>query len=201
MSRTGWYRVALSGLLVVVIVWLWWTRVDELVYHTVGRGNLVELGDATSFSEQQGKIPENSYVSVTGILGNKAATLSGLRAGSFRMGRYQVRHLLGSKLYVEFDEAQYRSQFSPFTRITVSGRLTSFGPGSELEKVRKFFKDYYNQTVDDKAMLIVVDERPRSEPIYAIMFIVSLLVIVVSVYSSVRMWRNRAQDNVQDNLE
>ncbi len=195
MARTGWYRLALSVLLLVVVVWLWSTRFDELVYHTIGTSDLIELGDATQFSVKQDQIAPNSYVSATGILGNKAATLSGLRAGSFRIGRYQVRHLLGSKLYVEFNEEKYRSRFNPYTRITVQGRLVPFGPGSELEKVRVFFKDYYNQPVDDNAMLIVVDEAPRSELVYAAMFFVSIFALTVSAVSSVRMLRRTRKDD------
>lgn len=189
MKASRWYRPALSLLVAIAMVWLWSTRIDELMYHTIGSMDLVELGDATSLSELAPNIPYNKYVEVSGILGNKAATLRGLRAGSFRMGRYQVRHLLGSKLYIEYDESIYHQKFSPFTRVVVRGRLTPFGPGSELQKVRTFFKDYYNQTIDDKAMLLVVDEKPRSEFRYGLLFAVSLLLLVVSIYSSVRWFR------------
>lgn len=198
MSRSQWYRIALSGLLFVVIAWLWATRLDELTYHTIGSSELIEIGDATAFGTREQVVPTNAYVSVTGILGNKAATLSGLRAGSFRFGRYQVRHLLGSKLYVEFDEEKYRGRFNPFTRIAVQGRLIPFGPGSELDKVRTFFKDYYNQVVDDKAMLIVVDEQPKSEIVYPIMFFVSVFVVVVSIVLTIRTLRRKPEPDYDD---
>jgi hypothetical protein len=184
----------LSFLLLVAMLSLWFTRFDELVYHTVGAGNVIEIGDATVFSEIHPNIPNNSYVAVTGILGNKAATLSGLRAGSFRFGRYQVRHLLGSKLYIEYNEAEYHHKFSAFTRVNVKGRLVSFGPGSELEKVRVFFKDYYHQTIDDNAMLIVVDETPRGELKYALLFLASLLLLIASFYSSWRIFKRGDDD-------
>ena len=200
MARSLWYRLALTSLLLIVVVWLWYTRIDALVYHTMGNTQLIEIGDAVTFAEKQQDIPPNSYVSATGILGNKAATLRGLRAGSFRFGRYQVRHLLGSKLYVEFDEEQYRNRFNPFTRITVQGRLIPFGPNSELEKVRAFFKQYYNQSIDDKAMLIVMDEAPRSQLVYPVMFIVSALVLGVSIVSSVRLLRRSHKQDDHDDL-
>jgi hypothetical protein len=184
-----WYRLGLSCLLLIVVISLWVTRFDELIYHTLAPGELIDLGDAIAFNNAQNKINLNRHVKITGILGNKAATLSGLRAGSFRMGRYQVRHLLGSKLYVEYNEAKYHKDFNPFTQITVTGRLISFGPGSELQKVRDFFKEYHNQNIDDKAMLIVVDEKPKSEPVYIIFFIASLGLIAASFWSTYKLFR------------
>lgn len=190
VGKSRWSRLLLSLLLLIAIVSLWTTRFDELMYHTVGQSELIDIGDAISFDEQREQIGPNTYVSVTGILGNKAATLNGLRAGSFRFGRYQVRHLLGSKLYIEYDEAKYHQRFSPFTRIVVKGRLVPFGPNSELEKVRRFFKDYYNQSIDDHAMLVVVDEMPRGELKYPLLFAISLAVLLMSFYSSWRGFKN-----------
>lgn len=194
MSTSPWYRLALSILLTAAVIWLWHSRLDELAYHTVEDPDLIELGDAKFFHEKQASIPRNSYVSVSGVLGNKAATLKGLRAGSFRFGRYQVRHLLGSKLYIEYDEEKYQSTFSPFSTVAVKGRLVSFGPDSALVQVRQFFKDYYNITVDDKAMLIVVDEEPRSEIIYLILALLSVVIIITSFYFSLRGFRHQHQD-------
>jgi hypothetical protein len=190
VGKSRWYRLSLSFLLLVVISWLWSSRIDELVYHTFGKSELIALGDATLFSEIRKNIPVNSFVSVTGILGNKAASLTGLRAGSFRFGRYQVRHLLGSKLFIEYSESKYHKKFSPFTQVSVKGRLVAFGPGSELEKVRTFFKEYYHQPVDDNAMLIVVDEIPRSEFIYGLFFLLSIALLLLSFYFSIKAFRD-----------
>ncbi len=186
MSTSPWYRLVLSILLTAAVSWLWHNRLDELAYHTWEGHELIELGDAKFFQEKQASIPLNSFVSVSGVLGNKAATLKGLRAGSFRFGRFQVRHLLGSKLYIEYDESKYHALFRPFSEIRVKGRLVSFGPDSELVKVRDFFKEYYNAPVDDNAMLIVVDEEPRSEKIYSVLALLSLAIIISSFYFSLR---------------
>lgn len=194
MSSYWWYRPFLSAALLVAMIWLWSTRYDELSYHTWQSSPLIDIGDALSFADKRDAIPANSYVSVNGILGNKAATLSGLRAGSFRLGRYQVRHLLGSKLYIEYNEAKYHKDFPPFSRVGVKGRLIPFGPNSELEKVRAFFKDYYHQAVDDNAMIIVVDEEPRSEPIYAILFLVSIVVLLLSFYQTTKEIMQRRRE-------
>ncbi|MCA9508347.1 MAG: hypothetical protein KC505_08005 [Myxococcales bacterium] len=186
MSRSPWYRLSLSAVLFISVFWLWYSRFDELAYHTWEKSELIDIGDALNFSEQRAKIPPNSYVSVSGVLGNKAASLKGLRSGSFRFGHYQVRHLLGSKLYIEYPESVYGRTYRPFMKVQLKGRLVSFGPDSELIKVRQFFKDYYNVKVDDSAMLIVVDEEPRSELIYLIFALLSVCVIILSFYFSLR---------------
>jgi len=186
MGASPWLRLALSLVLLGVMYFAWKPRIEELYYHTLASKELIDLGDATTFADKRNDIKENSYVSVSGILGNKAATLRGLRAGSLRFGRFQVRHLLGSKLYIEYPEEKYHPIFNPFTRVSVKGRLTSFGPESEMAKVRDFFKDYYHTPVDKDAMLIVVDEVPRTEYIYLVLFLISLAILVASFYFSFR---------------
>lgn len=191
MNNQRWYRLALSCFLLIAVISLWVTRFDELIYHTLASESLIDLGDAIGFDNIKNKDKLNQYVKLTGILGNKAATISGLRAGSFRIGRYQVRHLLGSKLYVEYEEAKYHKYFNPFTQITVTGRLLDFGPNSELKKVRDFFKQYHGQIIDNNAMIIVVDEKPRSEIIYIVFFITSWLLIIISFWSSIKLFRQQ----------
>lgn len=186
--------MALSIVLLVFMILAWHSRWDELCYHTwPSSKELIDLGDATSFAAIADTVPLNSFVSVSGVLSNKAATLRGLRAGSLRFGRFQVRHLLGSTLYIEYPEEKYHPIFNPFTRVNVKGRLTSFGPDSELSKVRDFFKDQYHRPLDDKAMLIVVDEEPNTQYIYAVLFLLSIAILVTSFYFSIRgfMHRNR----------
>jgi hypothetical protein len=186
MKKHAWYRLALSILLFFAVWWFWSSRFDELSYHTIAKSELVDMGDASTYASREKSIPFNSYVSVTGILGNKAATLRGLRAGSLRFGRYQVRHLLGSKIYIEYHEGTYHKKFQPFTRVDVQGRLVSFGPGSELQKVRDFFEKYHNVKIDNNAMLVVIDEKPRSEILYSLIFLITMIVLVISFYFSLR---------------
>ena len=77
-------------------------------------------------------------------------------------------------------------EFSPFKRITITGRLSAFGPGSELEKVRQFFKSYHHSVVNDRAMLITVDEVPKKEWKYPVFFTISILLVILSFYFSIR---------------
>jgi|SRR5579871_46068 len=191
MLSSRWYRFLLSILLLLAMIWLWSSRVKELAYHTWQSPEIIDIGDARNFEDKRLSLPSNSYVSVSGTLGNKAATISGLRAGAFRFGRYQIRQLLGSKLYVEYNEQKYHSKFNPFTHISVTGRLIPFGTGAELAKVRDFFQQYYHQPVDERAMIVVVDEKPQSEIIYPVLFIASILLIVLSFCFSARAFWSR----------
>lgn len=179
-------RLLLSGLVCLAVIVLWYSRFDELFYHTVASSNVVELGDARHFDKIKHSIKPNTYVHVTGVLGNKAATISGIRAGSFRCGRHQVRHLLGSKIYLEYSESKYHNKWSPFTEVSVKGRLNKFGPNSDLKQVRKFFSKHYNHHVADDAIIVVVDEIPRSENKYLLLFMFSLFLVGVSFYSAIR---------------
>jgi hypothetical protein len=183
------YRIALSIVLLCVVCGFWYTRFDELAYSMWQNPNVIELGDATSFLEHS--IKPNSYVKITGILGNQAATLKGLRTGSLRYGTFQVRHLLGSKLYIEYDQERYHQSFNPFTRVEISGRLVSFGPGSDLEKVRDFFARHYKRPIADNAMLVVVDEKPRSQWRYLLCFCLSIMLVTLSFYLAIMSLKNK----------
>lgn len=195
MSLSAWYRLSLTILLSASLFWFWMLRFDELAYHLWGPEQVVDLGDAVSLSQnlERAKPLLNSYVNLTGVLGNKAATLKGLRAGSLRYGDFQLRHLLGSKIYVEYDQEKYKKSYRPFAQVEVKGRLVSFGPDSELIKVRQFFKDYYRTNIDDNALLIVVDEKPNSEAKYAFFAGFSLLIVALSFYFS---WRGFCQERL-----
>lgn len=171
------------------MLWMWSSRFDELYYHTLASTQLHELGDAVLFENIRSEIPSNSYVSVSGVLGQKAATLRGLRAGSFRYGRYQVRQLLGSKIFIEYDENLFHEKFNPFTRIHVTGRLTDFGPKSELHNVRDFFKNYYKKPISKSAVLITINEKPRSNFVYVFLFLISGIILILSFYFSLRAFR------------
>src|SRR5690606_35204605 len=106
----------------------------------------------------------------------------------------QVRHLLGSKVYIEYDEEKYHADFIPFKEVKIKGRLVPFGPGSELDKVRKFFADYYGRPIDEKAWLVVVDEQPKTEARYFLVFLLSLALIVISLYYSINSILKKDED-------
>lgn len=187
LNTKKYYRLFLTVVLIFAVGSFWYTRFDELVYHTIGSSNLINIGDAVDFSVENNQVKPNSYVEVSGVLGNKAATLRGLRAGSLRYGKFQVRNLLGSKLFIEFDQDKYFEKFNrPFVRVNITGRLIDFSKNSELRAVRDFYKNHYDTIVDEKAMIIVVDEKPRNELKYPLLFLLSIILVVSSIFHSLR---------------
>jgi hypothetical protein len=117
MTRIYPLRILLTLTLAFALFWIWSDRVDELAYFLKPQ-KLRDLGSVVSIKTFD-DIPDNSYIQISGILGNKAATVTGVRTGSFRYGPIQVRNVLGSPVFVEFDETRYQKNFVPFQEIKV----------------------------------------------------------------------------------
>lgn len=184
-GRPPLHRVILTVAVVASLGWLCTPLLDEVRYH-FSDVEIVDLGDAAGLAS--GRVPPlGAYVRVRGVLGNKAATLSGaFRPGSLRRGPVQVRQLLGSALFVEFDQDALADRYTPFTRITVEGRVASLGPESEIAAVRGYFKDRFGAELPKDARVIVVGERPGEMWRYPITFGVALLLACASLFFLVR---------------
>lgn len=191
-------RLLLSFLMLIAIVFFWYTRFDEFVYHTFSSKQIIDLGNAQDLNRENQKEYFNKFVNISGVLGNKAATLNGLRSGSLRYGRYQVRNLIGSKIFIEFDEEKFLSKFSQFSRITVQGRFIPFGSAPELSSVRDFYKKYHKMNIDKDAVIVVVDENPKTQWRYLIAFIITLIIISISLYTAYKSIKN--YPNFEDSL-
>lgn len=183
-------KLLLSFLMIVAIVFFWYTRFDELIYHSFASKELIDLSNAQELNRETQEKYFNKFVSITGVLGNKAATLNGLRSGSLRYGRYQVRNLIGSKVFIEFDEEKYLPKFSQFTKVTVQGRFVPFGTAKELSSVREFYQKYHKMTIDKDAVIIIVDEFPKTQWRYLIAFILTLIIVSISFYTAYRSIKN-----------
>ncbi len=152
------HRVVLSFLVALSLAWLLIDAVDELQYHLSGQ-DITDLGGAVSVLSDE-DLPLEKFVRVQGVLGNKAATISGLRPGSLRRGPVQVRHLLGTPIYVEFDQDAHLEEYGQFTEVMIEGRLADFGPKSELTSVRDYFWNRFRIEIPQNARLLIADERP-----------------------------------------
>ena len=172
-------RIVLSALVMLSLAWLLQDSVDELKYHFSGQ-EIQDLGGAVSVLSEK-DLPLEQYVRVQGILGNKAATISGLRPGSLRRGPVQVRHLLGTPIYVEFDQDTYLESYSPFTEVMIEGRLSDFGAQSELTAVRDYFWNRFRIEVPSNARLLIADERPGEMWRYPIGFLLCGLLALTSL--------------------
>lgn len=186
----GLRRVLLTCASVAALAWLLQPLVDEFRYH-FSQAELVDIGDATNIGPDNVP-PLGAYVKVTGVLGNKAATLSGvLRPGSLRGGPVQVRQVLGSALFIEFDQETFLERYTTFTRVTVEGRVASLSPGGDLDRVRQYFETQLGLRLPAEARVIVVGEKPGDLWRYPIAFVIAGLLALSSVFFTVRAYFQR----------
>jgi hypothetical protein len=188
------HRVLLTATVVFALGWLATDWIDEVRYHFSGQP-LVELG-AVDATEGVSLPAIGSYVRLQGVLGNKAASIQGLRPGSLRRGPVQVRQLMGSPIYVEFDEDALYGKYQPFTRIHVEGRVADFGPNSDLRRVREYFAQNLRMELPHDARVLIVGEKPGDLWQYVVALSVSLLLSIVSVVALIRSARRRVVDDV-----
>ena len=180
-------RVLLTLASLAALAWLLQPLVDEFRYH-FSDAELVDIGDATNIGPENVP-PLGAYVKVTGVLGNKAASLSGVvRPGSLRGGPVQIRQVLGSALFVEFDQETFLERYTTFTRITVEGRVASLSPGSDLDRVRQYFETQLGLRLPAEARVIVVGEKPGELWRYPIAFALAALLALISVFFTVRSY-------------
>jgi hypothetical protein len=183
------HRIGLSILVALSLGWLLMDTVDELKYHFSGQ-KVTDLGGAVSVLSEK-DLPLEKFVRVQGILGNKAATISGMRPGSLRRGPVQVRHLLGTPIYVEFDQDVHLKEYGQFTQVMIEGRLADFGKKSELTSVRAYFWNRFRIEVPENARLLIADERPGEMWRYPVGFAFGILVALMSFAFLVKSMRIR----------
>ena len=180
-------RVFLTLASLAALAWLLQPLVDEFRYH-FSDAELVDIGDATNIGPDNVP-PLGAYVKMTGVLGNKAASLSGvLRPGSLRGGPVQIRQVLGSALFVEFDQETFLERYTTFTRITVEGRVASLSPGGDLDRVRHYFETQLGLRLPVQARVIVVGEKPGELWRYPIAFALAAVLALISVFFTVRSY-------------
>ena len=157
---------------------------DELLFHFSGQP-VLDLGDAIGVKD---RIPKESdrYVQIEGILGNKAATVSGLRPGSLRLGPVQVRQLLGAPIFVEFDQDKFIGKYQMFTQVAVSGRLQDFGPDSELGVAYDYFKERLKMKMPPNAKLLILDEKPGTMWRYPLTILACFAIFIYSVVGLIK---------------
>jgi hypothetical protein len=184
------HRLILTAAVVFALGWLMWPTKDELAYH-FSSAEIVDLGDVTALDPGR-ELPLEVPARVTGVLGNKAAVISGaFRPGSYRSGPVQIRQLLGAPIFVEFDQEALGDEYTAFTRVTVEGRLSDFGPRSELSAARGYFWERFGMSIPDDARVLVVGEMPGTMWRYPILLAVALLLAATSVTFAILGLRRR----------
>jgi len=174
------HRIFLTAAVCFALGWVVWPTRDELAYHFDERP-VMDLGDVAGLDQQQ-PLPEQRFVRATGVLGNRAAVVSGaFRPGSYRRGPVQLRQLLGSHIFVEFDQETLAETYRPFSRVTVEGRLVNFGPNSELAAVRGYFRDRFAMLLPDDARILITGEKPGELQRYPVLALFCLLAALGSL--------------------
>lgn len=174
------HRLILTLAVVFALGWLMWPVRDELAYH-FSSAELLDLGDVTAL-DPNATLPLDVPVRVTGVLGNKAAVISGtFRPGSYRGGPVQIRQMLGAPIFVEFDQEALGDEYTAFTRVTVEGRLADFGKESELAVARSYFWERFGMVLPDDARVLIVGELPGQMWRYPILLVIAFLLAASSV--------------------
>lgn len=177
------FRIVLSCTLLFGACWLWSDRLDELAYF-FSRAPLIELGEGINVPAEQ--LKNNSFVAVEGVLGNRAVLVSGLFSGTFWLGGMEIRHMLGTPIFVAFDHSIYGEKWKAYTRVRIQGRLADFGPKSDLQRVRRFFSQRLNFDPPDNAKLLIANEAPFAQWRYPVLFVVSCIIVALSFWFSLR---------------
>lgn len=184
MPRISPPRVLLSVMLLAGLSWIWMDRLDELAYF-FNTQELRHLGQASQIQDLP-NIPEDTFVEVEGTLGADVQILKGVRTGSFRIGPIEIRRLLGSAIFVEYDQEKYKNALVPLEPVRLVGRLVGFDDRSELKRESAFLKSKLKSEFPAQARLLVVDEAPFSDWRYPIFFLLSLLALLASFWSALR---------------
>ncbi len=183
------HRILLTVAVWIALGWLLAPTIDETRFHFAD-ATVSDLGTAPLPNRP---LPKNTLVRLSGVLGNKAATVSGLRPGSLRRGPIQVRQMLGTPIFVEFDQPSHPS-WTNFTNVTVEGRLVPFGPASELRAVSDYFQQKHAMQFGPQTHLLVVGERPGEMWRYPIAWALAVLIAFLSAFFLIRSMRERIVD-------
>lgn len=180
-------RVVLAVAAAFAVAWTLLPSLDELAFHFSDRA-VVDVGDAVGVDFT--RLPENSFVRASVILGNKGAQIPAWRPKSLRFGPIMVREVAGAPLFVEFTPQDHPS-LGAFVQAEVQGRLVPFSADSELSEVVHYFESELGVRVPAHARALVLDERPGHMDRYLWAFIAGTALVVLSLLSLVRDARLR----------
>jgi hypothetical protein len=99
--------------------------------------------------------------------------------------------MLGAPIFVEFDQDALGDDYTAFTRVTVEGRLASFGKDSELKVARAYFWERFGMALPDDARVLIVGELPGQMWRYPLLLLLALALATTSVTFAVLGLRRR----------
>jgi hypothetical protein len=181
-------RVVLAVFALLAVAWVLVPTRDELAYSFTRQAEPLVVGDVVGVDLT--KIPDNTWVRASVVLGNKAAEIPEWRTGSLRFGPIEVREVVGAPLFVEVDRAHF-VDVTAFSQLELEGRLVSFGADSELAAVRGYFEHDLHTAVPPHARALVLGETPTTMGTYLGAWIGGVALVVLSLSSVLRRLRRR----------
>jgi hypothetical protein len=177
-------RYVMTIAMTMAVAWLLVPTADELRYHFFAPA-MVDVGDASE-PNQLLSLPAGTPVTVSVVLGNKAAEIGQWRPSSLRYGPIEVREVVGAPLYLEYSRVDF-PKLGPFVQTEVSGRLVDFNADSELGDVHAFFAHNRGGSPAG-ARAVVVGELPGTMTRYWLSWLLGASMVLFSWLS---LWRQR----------
>ncbi len=176
--------------LTVMLGWLWSDRLEGLLYH-FSPNKLLSVGNVLKIEREHYAHLVGKYVQLNGVLGAKAANMSGLHPGSLRMDAVQIRQVLGSPVFVQFNPIDHPDYQKAFMQVTVRGRLIRLNPRGPLKQLHTFFARHSAGGMPDQTYVLLADEQPWSRMgwRYPAGLLLSLLLLAFSFMRGLRALR------------
>lgn len=184
MNSSAWFRITLTTLLCAAVAWYVSFSISDIKYHLFANKEINELGDVLNLDIDS---IDNEYVGISGVLGNRAATLHTMAATLGTKGPSQIRQMLGAHLFVMFDQEKYAGKYQAFGRVSVKGRLKDFGHRGRLAHIREFFRKNGYEVPSNSKILVVGESPGNLWPV--LVAVLLLLVALSSIGSTVRRTR------------
>ncbi|MFH1807768.1 MAG: hypothetical protein ABIJ09_03430 [Pseudomonadota bacterium] len=159
----------LQAALMVFVIGLCGTMIADLwddVRYDLSTQPVRDLGRAEEASLDLAEVPDDCYVKIRGIIGNRGAVVKGGRVSALVYPERWYRQLVGSPILIEIevgeDEAR-RERYSMFTELTIQGRARRLHAHSEFANVLAFYKNRYGYEVPPRGVVISVDRIPGQQ--------------------------------------
>lgn len=176
-------------LVIIAVFWLLSPWFDELRFVATAQ-QPADLGDPDGWPADL-VLPTQTYATVHGVLGHRAARIEGMRPGALRRGPIEVRQLLGAPVFIEYDPDVY-PKWEPFMRVAVRGRLVEFSTTGDQAILHEYFAQQLGIEIPPHARLLILDDKPELMQRYYWAYFAGFVVIALASYRVYRGPRPRS---------
>jgi hypothetical protein len=153
--------VFVVGLCATMIAGLW----DDVRYDLSDQA-LRDLGRAEEADLDPAALPDDSYVQISGVIGNRGAVVKGGRVSSLIYPERWYRQLVGSPILIEIevgDDEARRERFGMFNDLTLRGRARRIHAHGDYQSVVAFYRQRYGYEIPPHGVVISVDRVPGQQ--------------------------------------